>query len=83
MTSEAPKEQQVQFLENACDATRMLSKRRQLFDIKERFATEKGKYDEKCKILEQKEAEQSKRDLDFQAKVGWSLSKFIHRYRDA
>ena len=58
-----------QFLEHACDATRILNKRRQLFDIKERFAAEKVKYDEKCKLLRQAEVDLSKRDLEFQAKV--------------
>lgn len=58
-----------QFLEHACDATRILNKRRQLFDIKERFVTEKAKYDERCKQLRQAEADLSKRDLEFQAKL--------------
>lgn len=69
-------QEQLPFLENACDATRMLSKRRTLFDIKERFAAEKAKYDEHCKILEEKEAELTKRDLEFQAKVRVGASGF-------
>ena len=58
------------FLARACDATRILNKRRQLFDIKERYAAERAQYDERCKMLEQKDVELKKRDLEFQAKVG-------------
>lgn len=57
------------FLEHACDATRMLNKRRQLFDIKERFAAEELEYGERCKALEAREAEIRSKDLEFQAKV--------------
>ena len=60
---------QPQFLKHACDATRMLNKRRQLFDIKERFAVEKAMYDERCEVLRQREEELSKRDLEFQTKL--------------
>ncbi len=56
MTSKtAPNEEErLLFLENACNATRVLSKRRTLFDIKERFAVEKAKYDERCRVLEKR-----------------------------
>ena len=65
----AAEEVEPQFLKHADDATRLLNKRRQLFDIKERFASEKEKYDEKIKDIEQREADLCKRDLDFQAKI--------------
>ena len=67
MTSTTPN--QPQFLEHACDATRILNKRRQLFDIKERHEHEKKEYDAKCKVVEEKNKEITKRDLEFQAKV--------------
>lgn len=51
------------FLQNACDATRILSKRRQLFDVKERLAIEKANYEKRCMELEEKE-----RKLEAQAK---------------
>jgi hypothetical protein len=51
------------FLRNACDATRILSKRRQLFDVKERLAIEKANYEKRCMELEEKE-----RKLEAQAK---------------
>jgi hypothetical protein len=57
------------FLENACDATRILSKRRQLYDIKEKVAVEKENFDRQSLILLQKEDELTKREIDFQAKV--------------
>ena len=60
---------QPQFLEHACDATRILNKRRQLFDIKERHEHEKKEYDAKCKVVEEKNKEITKRDLEYQAKV--------------
>ena len=69
------RERQAQFLENACDATRLLGKRRQLFDTKERFAAEKTRYEEQCKILAQKDAELTKRDLELQAKVSGGESR--------
>ena len=76
MTSEAPKggTRQLPFLEDACDATRMLGRRRTLFDMKERFAAEKARYDEGSEALEGREAELSKRDLDLQAKVRKKVS---------
>jgi hypothetical protein len=64
-----PNAAQPQFLEHACDATRILSKRRQLHDIKERVATEKENFDRQNLILQQKIDELTKRELDFQAKV--------------
>jgi hypothetical protein len=64
-----PSTAQPQFLEHACDATRILSKRRQLYDIKERVTTEKENFDRQILILQQKEDELTKRELDFQAKV--------------
>ena len=93
------------FLEHADDGTRILNKRRQLFDIKvrclslssyftrllapsitkeshitfiyiyiilskqERYIAEKAEYDKKCMILEQREADLKRRDLEFQTKL--------------
>jgi hypothetical protein len=72
-----PSAAQPQFLEHACDATRILSKRRQLYDIKERVTTEKENFDRQNLILQQKEDELTKRELDFQAKVrNVDLGKF-------
>jgi hypothetical protein len=65
----SPNERPPKFLENACDATRILSKRRQLYDINENVAVEKEKFDRQCLILQQKEDELTKRELNFQAKV--------------
>lgn len=47
----------------------MTPQTRQLFDIKERYAKEKAKYDERVKELQEREADLAKRDLDFQAKI--------------
>ena len=68
---------QPEFLEHAGDSTRILSKKRQLFDMKEKYAAEKAKYDEKIKQLEMQEADLKKRDLDFQAKVIFLPDLFI------
>ncbi len=64
-----PNELLPKFLDNACDATRILSKRRQLYDIKEKVAVEKENFDRENLILQRKEDELTKRELDFQAKV--------------
>lgn len=58
-----------QFLDNACDATRVLMKRRQLYDIKEKLAKEKVLFEQKCLILKEREDELTKRELEFQLKV--------------
>ena len=58
-----------QFLDNACDATRVLMKRRQLYDIKEKLAKEKAMFEQKCLILKEREDELTKRELEFQLKV--------------
>jgi len=60
---------QPEFLEHAGDSTRILSKRRELFSKKEKYAVEKAKYDERCQQLELQEADLKRRDLEFQAKV--------------
>ncbi len=65
---------QPEFLEHAGDSTRILSKRRELFDMKEKYAVEKVKYDERCQQVELQEADLKKRDLEFQAKVSLSFS---------
>jgi len=51
------------FLKNACDATRILSKRRQLFDVKERLAIEKANYEKRWMELEEKEREAQAKEL--------------------
>lgn len=63
------KKEQAQFLANACDSTRLLAKRRELFDIKERLAKEKEEYNKRCQRTSDIEADLSKRDLEFQEKL--------------
>jgi hypothetical protein len=58
-----------QFLDNACDATRVLMKRRQLYDIKETLVKEKELFEQKSLILKEREDELTKRELEFQLKV--------------
>ena len=70
-----PSQSELQFLVHSGDATKILHKRRQLFDIKERFQAEKARYDEKCKALKETEKDLVKRDVDFQAKVGRSVGR--------
>lgn len=60
---------QPEFLEHACIATRMLDKRRQLFDLKHEFAAQRSKYDEQCVILQQKEELLNQRVLVFQDSI--------------
>jgi hypothetical protein len=74
MTSN-PNAPKPQFLEHACDSTRILSKKRELYDIKERVAIEKENFERKSLILQQKEDELTTRDLDFQSKV-----RDLHHY---
>ena len=50
-----------EFLKHACDATRILAKRRQLFDLKERYAKEK----EKLSLLDEKETDLTRREAEF------------------
>ncbi|KAL3776800.1 hypothetical protein ACHAW5_006219 [Stephanodiscus triporus] len=69
MTQQTQREPKPQFLEHACDSTRILSKKRELYDIKERVAIEKESFDRKSLILQQKEDELAKRELDFQSKL--------------
>ncbi|KAL9189599.1 hypothetical protein ACHAXT_009274 [Thalassiosira profunda] len=57
------------FLEHAGDATRLLAKRRELFDAKERLAAEKEKYEERCSSLDLKEEYLKDRDLAFQRRL--------------
>ena len=57
------------FLEHAGDATRLLAKRRALFDAKERLAAEKEKYEARCRSLDQKEEDLKDRDLAFQRRL--------------
>lgn len=54
------------FLEHACIATRMIDKRRRLFDLQEKFHVEKRNHDVKLSTLKQKEDDYKRRDLDFQ-----------------
>ena len=67
MTTEPPTEPQ--FLQHAGDSTRILSKHRQLFDIKEKYAEEKAAYDDQVELLQAKEDALAKRDLEFQARL--------------
>jgi len=57
------------FLEHACIATRMIDKRRQLFDLQETFHVEKKNHDAKLAILKQKEDEYERQDMEFQKKL--------------
>jgi hypothetical protein len=63
---------QPDFLQHACIATRMIDKRRQLFDLQLKLDAEKVEYDRKCNLLQQKEEDYRRRDLAFQQ----SLVKF-------
>jgi len=54
------------FLKHACIATRMIDKRRQLFDLQEQFNKEKVKYDKKNEILLREEEEYKRQDFEFQ-----------------
>lgn len=68
----ASTQEQPQFLEHACVATRMLNKRRQLFDVKEILIARKAEYDKKMEEFKLQEEELGIKDLKFQQ----SLVKF-------
>ena len=61
-----------EFLEHACIATRMIDKRRQLFDLQLKVNAEKAKYHEQCQSLCRDEEDFQRRDLEFKQ----SLVKF-------
>lgn len=65
-------EAEPEFLENACIATRMLSRRRQLYELKETLVTLKKEFHAKISDYEQQEEQLRKKDLQFQE----SLVKF-------
>ena len=54
-----------EFLKHACDATRILAKRRQLIDLKERYAKEK----EMLSLLDEREADLTRREAEFEDKL--------------
>ena len=57
---------QPQFLEHACIATQMLSKRRQLFDLKDYYVAVSAEYDRKSELLRHKEDSLALREFSFQ-----------------
>lgn len=57
---------QPEFLEHACIATRMIDKRRHLFDIEEKLKAEKIDYDRKSELLRREEEDHHLRDIEFQ-----------------
>lgn len=61
-----------EFLEHACIATRMIDKRRQLFDLQLKVNEEKVEHYKKCQTLCQEEEDFQRRDLEFEQ----SLVKF-------
>lgn len=65
-------EAEPEFLEHACIATRMLNRRRQLYELKEIIFTLKEESHAKIRDYEQREEQLRQKDLQFQE----SLKKF-------